>query len=233
MSENVASTLFRRLRSIRVAAISVRQRKDLLLPWYWGIVLMALWVSACSPRVPEVPAAARGQMPRAAPTTPWIGKGRLEVVAPGKRISGTAILRSLGDGAVRAAFLSDEGILLTDLTAKNGSWTVTRSIPDMERALPHLGRLIAQAYAQVADSERTWDNDRMRATAGDAVRGYGGDPILLRAIEGGGLDVLIEDWRPLGVQWLPHEARAQGPFGITIRLHMTEANVSPENPVSP
>jgi hypothetical protein len=191
---------------------------------------MAVGLSACSPRVPEVPAAARGQTPRAAPITPWIAKGRLEVVAPGKRLSGTAIVRSLGDGAVRAAFLSDEGILLTDLTAKNGSWTVTRSIPDMERALPHLGRLIAQAYAQVADNERTWENDRLRATAGDAVRWYGGDPILLRAIEGGGLDVLIEDWRPLGAQWLPHEARAEGPFGITIRLHVTEANVSAASP---
>ena len=84
--------------------------------------------------------------------------------------------------------------------------------------------------AQVADNERTWENDRLRATAGDAVRWYGGDPILLRAIEGGGLDVLIEDWRPLGAQWLPHEARAEGPFGITIRLHVTEANVSAASP---
>ncbi len=215
------------------AAIPTYRRKDLLLPWHWCIGLMVLWLSGCSPRVPEVPAAAQGQTPRAAPTTPWIAKGRLAVVAPGKRLSGTAILRSLGDGAVRAAFLSDEGLLLTDLTAKNGSWTVTRSIPDMERALPHLGRLIAQAYAQVADHERTWDNDRLRATAGDAVRWYGGDPILLRAIEGGGLDLLIEDWRPLGAQWLPHEARAEGPFGITIRLHLTEANVSGEGAIAP
>lgn len=187
------------------------------------ILLLCLAVVGCSPRVPEVPASARGQTPRAAALTPWVGKGRLEVVAPGKRLSGTAILRSLGDGAVRAAFLSDEGILLADLTAKDGTWSVARSVADMERALPHLGRLVAQAYARVDDAgTRTWDDDRLRAHSGDAIRWYGGDPVLLRAVEGGGLDLLVEDWRMVGPDLLPHEARAEGPFGITIRLRLNE-----------
>ncbi len=187
------------------------------------IIIASMVIAGCSPRVPWVPEAARGQTPRAAPLTPWIGKGRLEVVAPGKRLSGTAILRSLGDGSVRAAFLSDEGLLLADLTARDGTWTVTKSVADMERALPHLGRLVAQAYARVDDNAtRTWDDDRLRADAGDAIRWYGGDPVLLRAIEGGGLDVLLEDWRMAGGDLIPHEARAEGPFGITIRLHLTE-----------
>jgi hypothetical protein len=181
-------------------------------------------VIGCSPRVPEVPESARGQIPRAAPLTPWVGKGRLEVVAPGKRLSGTAILRSLGDGSVRAAFLSDEGLLLADLTAKDGTWTVAKSVADMERALPHLGRLVAQSYARVDDAQREWDDDRLRAQAGDAVRWYGGDPVLLRAIEGGGLDLLVEDWRMVGNELIPHEARAEGPFGITIRLRLTSLN---------
>ena len=188
-------------------------------------VILGLALSTgCSPRVPAVPASARAQDPRAAPTTPWVGKGRLEVVVPGKRMSGTAILRSLGDGAVRAAFLSDEGVLLADLTAKDGTWSVTRSIPDLERALPHLGRLVAQAYARVMEGERTWDDDRLQAHAGDALRWYGGDPVLLRAVEGGGLDLLVEDWRPLDGGLFPHEARAEGPFGITIRLHLSEVS---------
>lgn len=186
------------------------------------LILVCVFIAGCSPRVPEVPASARGQTPRAAALTAWVGKGRLEVIAPGKRLSGTAILRSLGDGAVRAAFLSDEGILLADLTAKDGAWTVTRNVPDMERALPHLGRLVAQAYARVDDTTRTWDDDRLRAQAGDAVRWYGGDPILLRAVEGGGLDLLVEDWRMVGADLIPHEARAEGPFGITIRLRLNQ-----------
>jgi hypothetical protein len=187
------------------------------------LLVSALFSGACcSPRVPEVPASARGQTPRAAPLTPWVGKGRLEVVAPGKRLSGTAILRSLGDGAVRAAFLSDEGLLLADLTAKDGSWTVARSVADMERALPHLGRLVAQAYARIDDTAiRTWDDNRIRAESGDAIRWYGGDPVLLRAVEGGGLDLLIEDWNSQSGELMPHEARAEGPFGITIRLRLS------------
>jgi hypothetical protein len=175
--------------------------------------------------VSEVPAAARHQTPRAAPLTPWVGKGRLEVVAPGRRLSGTAILRSLGDGAVRGAFLSDEGVLLADLTARDGAWTVHRHVVDMERALPHLGRLVAQGYARVDDATRAWDDDRLRATAGDAVRWYGGDPVLLRAVEGGGLDLLVEDWRSVDATLVPYEARAEGPFGITIRLHLAEVTV--------
>jgi hypothetical protein len=191
-------------------------------PSLLAALLILAACTGCRPRVPEVPAAARGQAPQTAPTTPWIGKGRLEVVAPGKRMSGSVILRSLGDGAVRAAFLSDEGLLLADLTARDGRWTVTRSIPDLERALPHLGRLVAQAYASVGETGRSWEDDRLLATAGDARRWYGGDPILLRAVDGGGLDLLVEDWRPFGAVLLPHEARAEGPFGITIRLHLDE-----------
>lgn len=187
-------------------------------------LLAAVLLGGCSPRVPEVPVAARGQTPQASALTPWVGKGRLEVVAPGKRLSGTAILRSLGDGSVRSAFLSDEGVLLADLTAKDGTWTVAKSINDMERALPHLGRLVAQGYARVADAERTWDDDRLRAQTGDTIRWYGGDPILLRAVEGDGLDLLLEDWRVTTAGLLPHEARAEGPFGITIRLHLNDVS---------
>lgn len=191
-----------------------------------GVLLVLVWViiAGCSPRVAGVPQAARGQTPQAAALTPWVGKGRLEVVAPGKRLSGTAILRSLGDGSVRAAFLSDEGVLLADLTAKDGTWTVAKHITDMERALPHLGRLVAQGYAHVADAERTWDDDRLRAQTGDTVRWYGGDPILLRAVEGDGLNLLLEDWRVTAAGFLPHEARAEGPFGITIRLHLNDVS---------
>ena len=135
---------------------------------------------------------------------------------------------------MRATFLSDEGLLLADLTARDGTWTVAKSVADMERALPHLGRLVAQGYARVDDSTaRTWDDGRLCAQAGDAVRWYGGDPILLRAVEGGGLDLLIEDWRMVGIELIPHEARAEGPFGITIRLRVTEVTVGNIKPYSP
>jgi hypothetical protein len=177
----------------------------------------------CGVRVPEVPESARTQTPRGAPTSPWVGKGRLEVVAPGKRMSGSVIIRGLGDASVRAAFISDEGLLLADVSARDGVYTVNKSIADMERALPHLGRLVAHAYGQITESERQWKGGHLIGTHRDTVRWYGGDPILLRAVTGDGLDLLIEDYRWLGMELVPYEARAEGPFGITIRLRLQSA----------
>lgn len=187
--------------------------------------MISVIVSGCGVRVPVVPEIAREQTPRAAPIQAWVGKGRLEVVAPGKRLSGSVIIRGLGDGAVRAAFLSDEGLLLADFTAQNGNYTVHKVITDMEQALPHLGRIVAHAYGTITESERTWDDGRLRAKFDNIIRWYGGDPILLRAITGDGLDVVIEDYRFLGNELLAHEARAEGPFGITIRLRLQSAQL--------
>ncbi len=188
--------------------------------------IMTLMVAGCGVRVPVVPESARMQTPRAAPTIKWIGKGRLEVVAPGKRMSGSAIVRGLGDGSVRAAFISDEGLLLADVSARDGEYTVNKSITDMERALPHLGRLVAHAYGHITESERQWNGGHLLGKHLDTVRWYGGDPILLRAVTGDGLDLLIEDYRWLGMELVPYEARAEGPFGITIRLRLQSATAS-------
>lgn len=177
-------------------------------------------LTACGPRVAPVPEAARGQIPRTAPTAPWQGRGRLELVAPGKRISCGTIVRGLGDGSARIVFLSDEGLLLADLSLKPGAWEVITAIPDLKDALPHLGRLAAQAFAAAPMEERQWQDDTIAAKAGDQVRWYGGDPVLLRAVTGGGLDLLLEDWRMLGTDLVPCEVRGEGPFGITIRIHL-------------
>ena len=190
------------------------------------IFILMLMVAGCGVRVPEVPESARMQTPRAAPTIKWVGKGRLEVVAPGKRMSGSAIVRGLGDGSVRAAFISDEGLLLADVSARDGEYTVNKAITDMERAIPHLGRLVAQAYGDINDTERSWSGGHLLATHKDTVRWYGGDPILLRAVTGNGLDILIEDYRWMGTDLVAYEARAEGPFGITIRLRLQSATAT-------
>ena len=186
----------------------------------------ALVVGGCAPRVDAVPAAARNQAPRAAPNSPWQGQGRLEVSLPGKRISCTAILRGLGTGATRAVFLSDEGLQLADLTAEGGAYQTTRAIPDMDEALPQLGRLVAQAYATPAAEVRAWRDDRLVATSGDEERWYGGDPLLLRCVVGHHVDIYLEDYRPLGGELLPWEVRGEGPLGITIRLRLQSAKQS-------
>nr|MBA3936709.1 hypothetical protein [Planctomycetota bacterium] len=143
----------------------------------------------------------------------------------GRRISCTAIVRALGTGTVRAAFLSDEGIELVEVEGGPGVATVTKAIPDMVTAAPHLARLIAQAYGGAPIEVRTWDGDVLVGRAGGEQRWYGGDPVLLRAVTGDGLDLVIEDWRQLGGELLAYEARAEGPFGLTIRVHLTSVDM--------
>jgi hypothetical protein len=188
--------------------------------------LVLLVLAGCDPRVEPVPASARGQTPRSAPTLAWVGRGRLEVVTPGRRFSGMAIVRGLGDGSARAAFLSDEGLLLADLTASAAGCTVHRAIDDLKDALPLLGRMVAQAYAAPrADEARAWRGDCLAAAAGKDTRWYGGDPVLLRCVSGDGLELRLEDYRPLGRELLAHEVRAEGPLGITIRLTLSSVEI--------
>jgi hypothetical protein len=191
------------------------------------LLTCGMLLAGCGSRVPPVPESARGQVPRAAPLAPWQGRGRLELVVPGKRISCTAILRGLGNGTARAVFLSDEGVLLADLTANPFGFEVVKAIPDLADALPHLGRLVMQAYAGMPSEMRTWEDGRLVATAGKERRIYGGDPLLLREIDGAGLDLLLEDWCQLGGELLAHEVRGEGPFGITLRIHLEQATMKP------
>ena len=190
------------------------------------VVVAALVVAGCGPRVPPVPAVARQQVPRSAPNAPWVGRGRLEVVTPtGRRISCTAIVRALGTGTVRAAFLGDEGIELVEVEGGPGVAAVTKAIPDLASAAPHLARLVAQAYGGAPVEVRAWDGDVLVGRAGGAQRWYGGDPVLLRAVTGDGLDLVIEDWRQLGGELLAYEARAEGPLGLTISVHLTSVEL--------
>jgi hypothetical protein len=197
------------------------------------LIFFCVFLIACAPRVPPIPDSAREQIPWTTPQTPWMGKGRLEIVTPGKRISGSALIRGLGNGDMRAAFLSDEGLLLCDVSTHDGHYTVHKSIPDIERALPQLGKLIALSYGSLTNTETSWDGAILIHERAPIKRWYGGDPILLRAVTGDGLDIMIENYRPFAGAYLPHEIRAEGPFGITIRLHVQEARMIPADKTSP
>jgi hypothetical protein len=190
--------------------------------WWAGLLLLA---GGCSPRVDAVPESARGQIPRGAPNAAWQGKGRLEVVMPtGSRISCTAIVRGMGDGSARAVFLSDEGVTLADLTAMAGTYTVIQSIPALDDALPHLGRLFAQAFTAAPTEVRSWSDDRLIAQSGEDQRWYGGDPLLLRCVTGHHFDIYLEDYRQLGGELLAWEVRGEGPLGLTLRIRLQEAS---------
>jgi hypothetical protein len=202
--------------------------------------LLGLWlllVAGCGPTIPDIPQAARAQTPRAAPRSPFFGQGRLELVVPGKRISCTALVRGFGDGRARLALMEDvSGMQLADLTATADGYQVTQAIDEVRKALPQLGRLVRHAWGLPADPpERLeWHDATLAVHVGPDTRWYGGDPVLLRAVEGDGLDLSIEDYRPLGTttELIAHEARAKGPLGITIRIHLDPSQVWPR-PATP
>jgi hypothetical protein len=190
--------------------------------WWAALLLLA---GGCSPRVDAVPESAHAQIPRGAPNAAWQGRGRLEVVMPtGSRISCTAIVRGMGDGSARAVFLSDEGIILADLTAAEGTYAVIQSIPALDDALPHIGRLFAQAFAAPPSEVRSWSDDRLIAQSGEDQRWYGGDPLLLRCVTGHHFDIYLEDYRQLGGELLAWEVRGEGPLGLTLRIRLQEAS---------
>jgi hypothetical protein len=188
-----------------------------------GIAL--LLAAGCGPSIPDIPQAARSQTPRAAPHAAWFGQGRLELVVPGKRISCTALVRGFGDGRARLALMEDvSGMQLADLTSTADGYEVTQAMDEVKKALPQLGRLVRHAWGLPAEppERMEWHDATLAAHSGGDTRWYGGDPVLLRAIEGDGLDISIEDYHPLGAtsELIAHEARAKGPLGITIRIHL-------------
>ena len=146
-------------------------------------------------------------------------------------MSCTALVRGLGDGRARLALMSDEGLQLADLTSTADGYETNQALDDLRKALPALGRMLRQAYATpVEQGRRQWCDGRLAGLSGKDTRWFGGDPVLLRAVQGDGLDIVIEDYRPLSAssgsgELLAREVRAAGPFGITIRIHLGQAKV--------
>ncbi len=187
------------------------------------VVVIALALTSCGGRGPEIPPFARAQIPHAAPDTRWFGEGRLELVAPGKRLSCTALVRGLGHGQARLALVSDEGVLLADLTAGPAGCTVNQKLAAMDRAIPLLERMLRQAWTAHDGDKPTPSHDRLAMTDGLDTRWYGGDPVLLRAVEGDGLDLDIGDWRLFGDTLLPWAVTGHATLGIvTVTIHLNK-----------
>jgi len=181
------------------------------------LALVAAGVVGCAPSVPDVPDAARSQVPLHAPIAPWFGQGRLEISYPAHRMSCTALVRHLADGHMRLVLLSDEGLELLDLTASASGESVTMMLPEMKRAVAPLARLIREAYGVPPEGAATWDDGHLVVVSGDDTRLYGGDPILLRAVSGPGLNLMLANYRFLGPDLMPLEVIGSAPF-ITITL---------------
>jgi hypothetical protein len=195
----------------------VNSRMRLLL----GVIMLLL--CGCGIRVPPVPALARQQVPRGAPQQAWRGQGRLEITYPGTRLSLDCRLRAPGDGSVRYVLLSDAGILLADVTVSAQAQTINQAVPDVKPRLDLISRLFGQAYARYPTEPARWKSERLVIANGKAKRWHGGDPILLRRIEGGGWPIAIGDYRPLGEEFLGHEVVAEGSWGSRVSFTLQAA----------
>jgi hypothetical protein len=188
-----------------------------------SVFFMALVLCGCGVRVPPVPASARQQVPRGAPEQAWRGQGRLEIVYPGTRLSLDCHLRAPGDGSVRYALLSDAGILLADVTVGSEDRTVHQVVPDLGARLDLISRLIGQTYARFPNEPARWKSNRLIVAHGASRRWYGGDPILLRRVEGDGWPIAIDDYRAFGNEFLAYEAIGEGPWNAEVRLSIQSA----------
>ena len=150
---------------------------------------------------------------------PWCDtQARFELEAPGRRMSCRAVVRRISDQQVRLALLADEGPLLADLTASAEGVVEHASIDELRSVLPALGRLVFQAWGQPGE-QRAMEDDRVLAVAGKVQRWYGGDPLMLRRVAGGGADIAIGDYRLVGSGLVAHQAEASGlAFAFRIKL---------------
>lgn len=185
-----------------------------------AILVLLLLLAGCSPRVPVAPATARGQDPHATAPGDWRGRGRIEVAALGRRFSAGCLVRGKA-GAARVVVLSDEGLVLADLEIGPAGLTVHRVTQAFQPRVARLAGLIAP-YARLPEAQRTWRRGVLRATTAGDVRCYGGDPLLLRRIEGRGWPLTVSDYAAVAGGWVPRLVAADGPFGAELRLRLTE-----------
>jgi len=104
--------------------------------------------------------------------------------------------------------------------------------PDLAQHIDALERLFREAYQAGPAFDSVWDGDRRRqdrhqvsSTPGNAgaiisTRWYGGDPVVLRRVEGDGWPVEISDYRVTSVGLMAHHVRAVGPLGAELSLRI-------------
>lgn len=161
-------------------------------------------------------------------------------------------LRRDHGATLRYALLADGGISLAEgqipwatkppqvVSAVSVSEAIPPKVhPDLASHINALERLIGESYQVGSPHDTMWSGDVRRqdvrqtnSTPGNigpiiATRWYGGDPVLLRRVEGGGWPLQISDYRmtPLGL--MAHHIRADGPLGAEITLRLDTVEVLP------
>ncbi len=175
-------------------------------------------VVACADTVPVVPLGARAQRPSGgSPAQAWqAAEGRAQLTVAGARTEVHALVRRQADGQVRLGLLGDDGSVWADLLVGPQGCARQRIRPDLEAIVPLLAHAVRQAWVVDQDQPR-WVDGWVVGRWGDAERYYGGDPLVLRKVAGGGPDLVVEDYRVDPAGLLAHEVRAIG-FGASLRL---------------
>ncbi len=192
--------------------------------------------SSCASRVSTIPPLARQQVAASgSPSAEWVARdGRLTLTSGwmggGRRISARVAVHRMADGRVRFGLISDEGVVLADLLVDGDSVTALALRPEIEPTVGVLAHLVRQTWAAPRDllvvegppaAPSAMERSVRLGQWGTSTRIYGGDPVLLRTVSGGGPDLVIEDYRlePMGL--IAHAVRAEG-LGYSVQITITQ-----------
>jgi hypothetical protein len=150
------------------------------------------------------------------PESAWLSDdGRCLIESPLRRLSCRAIIRRDLGGQVRLVLLADEGPLVLDLLVTDTHEVAFQAYPDVKSHLAALGHLVRQVWGPGPTVDQ---NQGTKPRAG-TVRTYGGDPLLLRSVTGGGPSLVIGDYRWTKTGNLAHCAAITFPGGsVTLTL---------------
>jgi hypothetical protein len=114
------------------------------------------------------------------------------------------------------ALIADGGLRLAEGTVPRA--TAPTFHPDIATHIAALERLLSEGYQIGPPAQSEW-RGHVRHHAG---RWYGGDPVLLRYVEGNdaGWPLTMSDYRMTPVGLMAHQVYADGPWGATITLRL-------------
>ena len=184
------------------------------------LACLLLVCTACGDRVPGIPEGARGQEPAdAAPTPPWSGRGRVEVRAGSRHFSGDLLVRARGE-SLAVVLLADGGVEVLSGRVHATSQDLVACREDLR---DHGEAILAIAAAWLHPAaDAVWEGETRCRRAEERSYRYGGDPVLLRRVEGTPWPVQVEDYRAAAGTWVAHRLVGEGPYGVRVVLRLIE-----------
>lgn len=183
-----------------------------------GLVLL---LAGCAGNLPRAGLASAQPPAGGSPAVAWRDvQGRLVVDAPLHRFSCRLVVERDGAGTVRLVALADEGPVLFDVACDHAGVVRHAAQEGMASAAEALAWLAWQAWGPQDARGGRWSDGLWLVADGEAVRTYGGDPLLLRGVDGPGPDLDVGDYRPWQDGLLAFQSVATGTgYALSIKLH--------------